>query len=185
MGSLEARQAGQRRFVAERQERLEAEQAALAAQQAEAAEAERNKDRDERRETARRDARLNYIAKAKPLEATAIAANSAASALEAVLADPKASVERLFAAWAATQTATAVHAAIRGTVERHTFTVSHPDQPVPARYRDSAPQPSFSDVLDRVVAARAASAASAAVVPAELLSRADREGEKTAQAVGQ
>lgn len=183
MGIAEARREAQRRFTAERQERLEAEQAALAAQQAEAAEAERNKDRDERRESARRDARLNYLAKAGPLEATAVSANSAQQAFDAILADSKATVSTLFEAWTALQTATAVHAALRGTVERYTFAVSHPGQPLPTRYRDSAARPTFADVLDQVASSRAAVAASAAQVPPSVFAAADQAGDRAAKAV--
>jgi len=182
VGVLESTQEARRRWATERTERIEAEQASLTAKQDAAAEAERNKDRDERRERARRDARLNYLAKAKPLEATAIAANSAQTAFDSILSDPKVTVSTLYGAWAALQTATAVHAALRGTIETYQHAVSRPGQPIPARYKDSTPPPSFCDVLDRVVAARAASAASAAVLPSELFAKADQAGEQAAKA---
>ncbi|HVB77230.1 MAG TPA: hypothetical protein VNI34_05440 [Candidatus Nitrosotalea sp.] len=183
MGVLEATQEAHRRYAAERAERLAIEQAALTAKQAEAAEAERNKDRDERRESARRDARLNAVTTASPLDATAIAANSAAAAFDAAQSDPAATVETLFSAFVATTATAAVHSATRKLVEQYRFAAANPGQPVPARYIDRTPQPSFSEVLDRVVAARAAAAAALAGVQPELFSKADAAGERAAEAI--
>lgn len=183
MGVAEARAEAQRRYTKERQDRLEAEQAEAAEKQAAAEAKERTRDRDERRESARRDARLSYITRAKPLEATAVAANAAQAAFDAVSADPRATVERLFATFSAMQSAAAVHARLRAAVELFQFTVNNPDQPIPVRSIDSTPQPTFADVLSQAVAARAAVAASAAVVPPELFARANSEGDEAAKAV--
>lgn len=185
MGVLEARQEGQRRFLAERAERLAIEEAARAEQVAEAEAKQATADLDERRARARQDARLDHVRRARPLEATALRANAAQQAFDATLSDPKATVEQLLVAFTAMRASAAVHSAIRSSLEAYEFTVSHPGQLVPARYRDSSPQPTFADVLDRVVAARAASAASAAVLPAELFAKADQAGEKAARAVEQ
>jgi hypothetical protein len=185
MGILESRQLANRRAVAERNERIEAEQAARAEQVAEAEAKQATADLDERRETARQNARLDHVRRARPLEATAITANSAQAAFAATVSDPKATVEQLLVAFTAMRASAAVHSAIRASVDAYQFTATHPGQPLPTRYRDSSPQPTFADVLDQVVAARASASASAAVVPADLFSKADSEGEKAARAVEQ
>jgi hypothetical protein len=185
VGILESTQIAQRRFVAERAERLAIEEAARAEQVAEAEAKQATADLDERRARARQGARLDHVRRAKPLEATALRANAAQQAFAATLRDPKATAEQLLVAFTAMRASAAVHSAIRASVDAYEFTATHPGQPLPTRYRDSSPQPTFADVLDQVVAARAAASASAAAVPADLFSGADSEGEKAAQAVEQ
>jgi hypothetical protein len=184
MGVLEAVNESKRRYTAERAERIAAEQAALAAKQAEAAEKERNADLNRRREEARQNARLGYIVKVKPLDAAAIAANEAQSALDAALADPaSATVEQLFTLWSTSLSARAAHTALRASVSAYEFIATHPGEQLPARYIDRAPKPTFVDLLSQVVAARAAAAAKAVQVPAEVFAKADLAGEQAAKAV--
>jgi hypothetical protein len=186
MGTLEAVAEGQRRFLAERNSRLEAEAAALAAKQAEEAEKAAHADRDRRREEARRDASLAYMAKWQSGGAWLAAANAAAaarSAFDAALAEPKPSVEKLFAAYSDVEASMAVTAALRNGFADYHFRTTHPgEQPMP-RYVDRSPKPSFDDLLWQVVAARSAAAASTAQVPNEVFSKADQAGEAAARAV--
>jgi hypothetical protein len=186
MGTLEAVAEGQRRFLAERAERLEREAAALAAKQAEAAETARNADRDQRREEARRAASLAYMAKWQAggaWLASANAVSAARSAFDAALAEPKPSVEKLFAAYSDVEASMAVVVALRDSLGDYLFRTTHPgEQPMP-RYVDRTPKPSFDDLLWQVVAARSAAAASTAQVPNEVFSKADQAGDQAAKAV--
>jgi hypothetical protein len=186
MGTLEAVAEGQRRFLAERNSRLEAEAAALAAKQAEEAETARNADRDQRREEARRDARLAYMAKWQSGGAWIAARNAASaarSAFDAALAEPKPSVEKLFAAYSDEEASMAVVVALRDSLGAYLFRTTHPgEQPLP-RYLDRTPKPAFDGLLLQVVAARSAAAASTAAVPNDVFSLADKAGEAAAKAV--
>lgn len=184
MGVPEAVAEGNRRFAAERSERQAQAEAARAEQVAKAAELARTKDLEERRESARRDGRLNYIAKVKPLEASALAANRAQSALDAALSDPaSATVEELFTLWSARETTKAAHATLRASVAAYEFIATHPGEQLPGRYIDRTPQATFADLLSQVIGARAAATALAAQVPTEVFAKADQAGEQAAKLV--
>lgn len=186
MGTQEAVAEGQRRFVAERNARIEAEKAVRAAQQAEAEAKERNADRDRRREEARRDASLASLVKWQSggaWQAAANAANSARSAFDVALADPSSSVEKLFAAYCDAETSMGAAVALRNTIDDFRTRLTHPDEEPMPRYVDRTPRPSFGDLLTQVVAARSAAAASGVLVPNDVFTKADEAGEAAAKAV--
>jgi hypothetical protein len=186
MGVPEAVAEGQRRFVAERNSRLEAEAAALAEKQAEEAEKARNADRDQRREEARQAASLAYMTNWQSggaWLAAANAANAARLAFDAVLAEPKATVSQLFAAYADVDATMAVTVALRESFGDYMFRTTHAgEQPMP-KYLDRTPRATFNDLLTQVVAARSAAAASTAQVPGDVFTAADAAGDKATQAV--
>lgn len=187
MGVLESTQEGQRRWATERAERIEAEQAALAEKQAAAAEAERNADRDRRREEARRDARLNYVQKHQASSAfgsSALKANAAETAFNVALADPSSSVERLFTTWSAYQAAAAAHRIVLDRYISYSRTTANPGQEdFRGAYVDHTVVPPFGEVLERVLAARTASAVKAVPNEGEFYEKANEAGEAAAKAV--
>jgi hypothetical protein len=187
MGVFEAVAEGNRLRLAERNERLGAEAAALAAKQAAAAEAEGNADLDRRRQEARVAASLDYVHKhraAGVFGSSALKANAAETAFNAALADPSSSVETLFSAWSAYQSAAATHRIVHDRFVRYGWTTANPGrQYFNGAYVDHTIVPSFASLLDRVVAARTALSVKAAPDEAELYAKADEAGDKAAQAI--
>lgn len=186
MSVYEAVAEGQRRFMAERNARLEAEAAALAAKQAAEAEKERNADRDRRREEARQAACLAHLAKwqsGPAWQAAESAASAASAALDAVLAQPKATVSQLFAAYSdATSTAATIEA-FRNCMGDGRYRATHPGERPMVRYLDRTPKPGFDDLLTQVIASRAAAAASTAPSPNDVFAKADQAGDAAAKAI--
>jgi hypothetical protein len=186
MGVLEARQEATRRWTAERDERLEAAAAALAEKQAAEAEQERNADRDRRREEARRDARLNYVQKHQASGASgesALKANAAETAFNVALADPSSSVQTLFSAWSAYQGAAAAHRIVFSRFITYSRMAANPGPQDPLGAVDNTVIPPFSEVLERVLATRLASAVRAVPNEGAFYEKATEAGEAAAKAV--